>query len=63
MVALVKSKVKSRSHPAVAHLRPLTSVPAKYQLVTPYGFRDIAQTKFKCQGHYSKVEGDIKATP
>ena len=25
---------------------PLTNVPAKYQLPTPYGFRDIAQTRF-----------------
>ena len=25
-----------------AHLQPLTNVPTKYQLPTPYGFRDIA---------------------
>ena len=30
----------------VAHLQLLTNVPTKYQLPTPYGFRDIAQTKF-----------------
>ena len=31
-------KVKSRSHHDVAHLHPLTNVPTKYQLPTPYGF-------------------------
>ena len=31
-------KVKSRSHYDVAHLHPLTNVPSKYQLRTPYGF-------------------------
>ena len=30
----------------VAYLHPLTNVPTKYQLPTPYGFRDIAQTRF-----------------
>ena len=29
-----------------AHLHPLTNVPTKYQLPTPYGFRDIARTRF-----------------
>ena len=27
-----------RSHHDVAHLQPLTNVPTKYQLPTPYGF-------------------------
>ena len=40
------NKVKSRSHHDVAHLHPLTNVPTKYQLPTPYGFRDIARTRF-----------------
>ena len=39
-------KVKSRSHHDVAHLHLLTNVPTKYQLPTPYGFQDIAQTTF-----------------
>ena len=39
-------KVKSRSDHDVAHLHPLTNVPAKYQLPTPYGCRDIARTRF-----------------
>ena len=39
-------KVKSRSYHDVAHLQPLTNVPTKYQLPTPYGFRDIARTRF-----------------
>ena len=30
-------KVKSRSHYEVAHLQPLTNVPTKYHLPTPYG--------------------------
>ena len=29
-----------------AHLQPLTNVPTKYQLPTPYGFRDTARTRF-----------------
>ena len=40
------SKVKSRSHLDIAHLRPQTNVPTKYQLPAPYGFRDIAQIRF-----------------
>ena len=28
----------------IAHLQPLTNVPATYQLPTPYGCRDITQT-------------------
>ena len=40
------SKVKLRSHHGVAHLHPLTNVPTKYQLATPYAFQDIAQTRF-----------------
>ena len=39
-------KVKSRSYHDVAHLHPLTNVPTKYQLPTPYSFRDIARTRF-----------------
>ena len=39
-------KVKSRSDHDVAHLQPLTNVPTKHQLPTPYGFRDIAPTRF-----------------
>ena len=31
-------KVKSRSDHDVTHLHPLTNVPTKYQLPTPYGF-------------------------
>ena len=40
------SKVKSRSHHDTAHLQPVTNVPAKYQLPTPYGCQNIAQTRF-----------------
>ena len=39
-------KVKSRSLHDAAHLQPLTNVPTKYQLPTPYGFRNIARTRF-----------------
>ena len=45
-VTTTRSKVKSRSHHDAAHLQPLTNVPAKYQLPTPYSFRDIARTRF-----------------
>ena len=31
-------KVKSRSYHDAAHLQPLTNIPAKYQLPTPYSF-------------------------
>ena len=43
---MARSKVKLRSHHDIAHLHPLTNVPTKYQLPTPYGFRDIARTRF-----------------
>ena len=43
---MARSKVKSRSDHDVAHLQPLTNIPAKYQLPTPYGCRDIARTRF-----------------
>ena len=48
-------KVKSRSYQDTTHLQPLTNVPTKHQLPTPYSFQDIAQTRFYrsrslCQG-------------
>ena len=43
---MARSKVKSRSHHDVAHLHLLTNVPTMYQLPTPYGFLDIARTRF-----------------
>ena len=45
-ITTARSKVKSRSHHDEAHLHLLTCVPTKYQLPTPYGFRDIARTRF-----------------
>ena len=45
-VPTARSEVKSRSHHDVAQLHLLTNVPTKYQLPTPYGFRDIAWTRF-----------------
>ena len=45
-VITARSKVKSRPHHDVAHLHHLTNVPTKYQLPKPYGFPDIAQTRF-----------------
>ena len=45
-VTTARSKVKSRSHHDVAHLHPLTNVPTKYQLPTPYGFSDTGRTTF-----------------
>ena len=43
---MARSKVKSSSDHDVAHLHPLTNSPTKYQLPTPYGFRDIARIRF-----------------
>ena len=40
------SKVIPRSHHDVAHLQPQINIPTKYQLSTPYAFRDIAKTRF-----------------
>ena len=37
---------KNWSDHDVAHLHPLTNVPTKYQLPTPYRFRGIAWTRF-----------------
>ena len=42
---MARPKVKSRSHQDAAHLHPITNVPTKYQLPTPYSFRDIARTR------------------
>ena len=52
-----RSKVKSRSHHDAAQLQPITNVPTKYQLHTPYG------QDFIGQGHYGKVKGQIKVRP
>ena len=43
---MARSDVKSRSHHDVHTYTPLTKVPTKYQLPTPYGFQDIARTRF-----------------
>ena len=54
-------KVKLRSHHDAAHLQPLTNVPTKHQLTTPYGFRDIARTRFYWSR--SLQQGQIKVRP
>ena len=46
MVTTARSQVKTMSDHDVAHLHLLTNIPTKYQLPTPYGFRDIARTRF-----------------
>ena len=43
---MTRQKVKLRSHHDAVHLQPLTNVPTKHQLPTPYGFRDIVWTRF-----------------
>ena len=45
-VNTARPKVKSRSDHDVAHLHPLTNVPIKYKLPTPYSFWDTAWTNF-----------------
>ena len=61
MVTIRRSKVKSRSQNDVAHLQPITNIPTKNQLHTPYGFQDIAQTRF----YWSRSlrQGQIKVKP
>ena len=46
-VTTARSKVKSKSHHDIDHLHPLTNVKIKYQIPTPYSFRDISQTRSK----------------
>ena len=58
---MARSKVKSWSDQDVAHLHPLTNVPTKYQLPTPYGFPDIAWTRFS--NSRSLRQGQIKVRP
>ena len=58
---MARSKVKSRSDHDAAQLHPLTNVPTKYKLPTPYGFRDIARTKF--YRSRSLRQGQIKVKP
>ena len=60
-VTTTRSKVKSRSHHDVAYLHPLTDVPTKYQLPTPYSFCDIARTRF--YRSRSLRQGQIKVRP
>ena len=60
-VTTTRSKVKSRSHHDAAHLHPLTNVPTKHQLPTPYSFRDIARTSF--YRSRSLWQGQIKVRP
>ena len=61
MINTTRSKVKSRPHYDVAHLQPTANVPTKYQLTTPYGFRDIAWTRL-CRSR-SLWQGQIKIIP
>ena len=42
-------------------LQPPTNVPTKYQLLTPYSTKDIAQTRFL--NSRSPSQGQIKVTP
>ena len=43
---VVKVKFLMNSNMTLTVLNPPTNVPTKYQLPTPYDFRDIAQTRF-----------------
>ena len=43
---MARSKVKSRSNYEEAQLNPLTNVSTKYELPTPYSFRDMAMARF-----------------
>ena len=56
-------KVKSRSQTDAAHLQPLTNVPIKHQLPTPYGFGDIARTRFYRSKSLQQGQRSIKVRP
>ena len=59
-VIMARSKVKSRSNNDEAQLHPLTNVPTKYELPTPYGFRDMARTRFfKVKGITARSNYDV----
>ena len=45
-VTAERSKVKSRLYYDTSYLEAPTNVPTTYQLPTPHGFHDIAQTRF-----------------
>ena len=45
-VTTARSALKSRSHQDVPYLQPPTNVPIRYQLPSPYGFRDITRKRF-----------------
>ena len=51
----------NQGHHDAAHLQPLTNVPNKHQLPTPYGFQDIARTRF--YRSRSLKQGQIKVRP
>ena len=48
----IKGQIKSHH---VSHVQPPNNVPAKYQLITPYGCRDTARTRY-----YIRSKGQIK---
>ena len=56
----VKNQIKVPMNDII-HLQPITNIPTKYQLSTPYGFQDMAQTKF--YRSRSLRQGQIKVTP
>ena len=62
-VTTERLKIKSRSPHDTAHLHLPTNVLTKYHVLLPYSFQDITWTKFKIQGHYSKIKSQIKVTP
>ena len=54
-------RLRSALHYVVAYLHHRTNVRDKYQLPTPYGFRDIAWTRFSSTKLLQ--QGQIKVTP
>ena len=60
-VTMARSKVKSSSHHDAEHLQLPNNVPTMHQLATPYGFQDIARTRFV--NSRSLSQGQIKVTP
>ena len=55
---LAEQKVYTMMHTYI-YIQPLTNIPTKYQLSTPYGFQNRAQTRFysvKITSDMSKVK-------
>ena len=58
-----KIKDQIKVNHKVAYLQPLTSSATRCQLPKPYGFQDIARTRFYRSRSLCKIKDQIKVTP